>query len=139
MNALYTTTGAQVSRGLSPNHFLRPFPADEQQQQAQRVLAQFQEHPDAWQRVPPILETSSSQNTKVSLHYRGDQGQADEQYIALQILEKLVQTRWKALPAEQQAGASVPQIGVDFVLTYRYPQLHRPGDRRRLVGRGDHA
>ncbi len=26
------------------------------------------------------------------------------QYIALQILEKLVQTRWKALPADQQSG-----------------------------------
>ncbi|WVQ95132.1 hypothetical protein IAU59_002226 [Kwoniella sp. CBS 9459] len=61
----------------------------EQQQTAQRVLTQFQEHPDSWQRVPAILETSSNLNTK---------------YIALQILEKLIQTRWKALPADQQTG-----------------------------------
>lgn len=26
------------------------------------------------------------------------------QYIGLQVLEKLVQTRWKALPADQQQG-----------------------------------
>ncbi|WWC63496.1 uncharacterized protein I303_106099 [Kwoniella dejecticola CBS 10117] len=63
--------------------------AGEQQQQAQKVLTQFQDHPDSWQRVPAILETSSSINTK---------------YIALQILEKLVQTRWKALPSDQQTG-----------------------------------
>ena len=29
---------------------------------------------------------------------------AHSQYISLQILEKLVQTRWKALPADQQSG-----------------------------------
>ncbi|WWD19213.1 hypothetical protein CI109_103671 [Kwoniella shandongensis] len=61
----------------------------EQQQTAQRVLTQFQEHPESWQRVPAILETSQNLNTK---------------YIALQILEKLVTTRWKALPADQQTG-----------------------------------
>ncbi|WVR09450.1 hypothetical protein IAU60_006517 [Kwoniella sp. DSM 27419] len=61
----------------------------EQQQTAQRVLTQFQEHPDSWQRVPAILESAQNVNTK---------------YIALQILEKLVQTRWRALPVEQQTG-----------------------------------
>ncbi|GAA6019734.1 hypothetical protein JCM10207_009246 [Rhodosporidiobolus poonsookiae] len=60
-----------------------------QQQQASTVLAQFQEHPDAWQRVPAILETSGSMQTK---------------YIALQIMDKLIKTRWKVLPEEQRSG-----------------------------------
>ncbi|KAI9637560.1 CRM1 C terminal-domain-containing protein [Dioszegia hungarica] len=73
----------------------------EQQQTAQRVLTQFQENPDAWQRVPAVLETSSNLNTK---------------YIALQILEKLVQQKWKALPAEQQQGIRnfIVQVTVDI-------------------------
>lgn len=29
-----------------------------------------------------------------------------QQYIGLQILEKLIQTRWKALPADQRTGES---------------------------------
>ncbi|GAA5890592.1 hypothetical protein JCM6882_002973 [Rhodosporidiobolus microsporus] len=60
-----------------------------QQQQASTVLAQFQEHPDAWQRVPAILETSSSTQTK---------------YIALQIMDRLIKTRWKVLPEDQRSG-----------------------------------
>ncbi|RSH81644.1 Karyopherin transporter [Apiotrichum porosum] len=71
------------------------------QQQAQQVLTQFQENPDSWQRVPHILETSTNVNTK---------------YIGLQILEKLVQTRWKALPADQQQGIRnfIVQVTVDL-------------------------
>lgn len=56
---------------------------------AQQVLAQFQEHPEAWQRVPAILQQSSNAQTK---------------YIALQILDRLIQTKWKVLPDEQQQG-----------------------------------
>lgn len=56
---------------------------------AQQVLAQFQEHPDAWQRVPAILQQSSNAQTK---------------FIALQILDKLISTRWKVLPQDQQQG-----------------------------------
>lgn len=63
--------------------------AGAQQQQASTVLAQFQEHPDAWQRVPAILETSSNTQTK---------------YIALQIMDRLIKTRWKVLPEEQRSG-----------------------------------
>ncbi|KDN52738.1 hypothetical protein K437DRAFT_277459 [Tilletiaria anomala UBC 951] len=59
------------------------------QKQAQTLLAQFQEHPDAWQRVPVILQQSSRNETK---------------YIALQILDKLINLRWKTLPADQQQG-----------------------------------
>ncbi|KAJ9124761.1 Exportin-1 [Naganishia onofrii] len=63
--------------------------AGPEQQMAQQILTQFQDNPDAWQRVPAILETSSNMNCK---------------YLALQILEKLIQVRWKALPIEQQQG-----------------------------------
>ncbi|PWN46897.1 putative CRM1-nuclear export factor, exportin [Violaceomyces palustris] len=59
------------------------------QKMAQQTLAQFQEHPDAWQRVPAILQQSTSSQTK---------------YIALQILDKLITTRWKVLPEDQQQG-----------------------------------
>jgi hypothetical protein len=36
-----------------------------QQKQAMAILAQFQELPDSWQKVPMILENSISQNSKV--------------------------------------------------------------------------
>ncbi|KAK9467884.1 CRM1 C terminal-domain-containing protein [Lipomyces arxii] len=61
----------------------------EEQRAAQQVLTQFQEHPDAWQRVDQILQNSNNPQTK---------------YIALSILDKLIKTRWKALPVEQQQG-----------------------------------
>jgi exportin-1 len=60
-----------------------------EQQVAQKILTQFQEHPDAWTRVDYILEYSSNNSTK---------------YIGLQILEKLIQTRWKILPRDQCDG-----------------------------------
>jgi exportin-1 len=60
-----------------------------EQQMAQKLLTQFQEHPDAWTRVDYILEYSSNTTTK---------------YIGLQILEKLIQTRWKLLPKDQRDG-----------------------------------
>ncbi|PWN41529.1 putative CRM1-nuclear export factor, exportin [Ceraceosorus guamensis] len=63
--------------------------AREDQRMAQQVLAQFQEHPEAWQRVPAILQQSSSEHSK---------------YIALQILDKLILTKWKALAEDQQQG-----------------------------------
>ncbi|KAG8721351.1 Karyopherin transporter [Ceratobasidium sp. 394] len=61
----------------------------QEQKQAQAVLTQFQEYPDSWQRVPVILETAGSMQSK---------------YIGLQILEKLIQTRWKILPEDQRQG-----------------------------------
>ena len=36
-----------------------------QQQMAQQVLTQFQEHPDSWTRVPDILDKSSFPESKV--------------------------------------------------------------------------
>lgn len=60
-----------------------------EQQTAQQAVTQFQEHPDAWQRVPVIIQTSQNPNVK---------------FLALAILETLIKTRWKALPADQKQG-----------------------------------
>ena len=60
-----------------------------QQRQASEVLNVLRDHPDAWTKVDSILEFSKCQETK---------------YYALQILEKAIKTRWKALPKEQCEG-----------------------------------
>lgn len=85
-----------------------------QQQLAQRVLTQFEENPDSWSRVPDILERSSFPQSKVRC--RSVEGIVPPpltyltlwhfQYIGLQILEKLVQTKWKVLPEGQRQGES---------------------------------
>lgn len=56
------------------------------QRQASEVLNVLRDHPDAWTKVDGILEYSKCPETK---------------YFALQILEKTIKTRWKALPKEQ--------------------------------------
>ncbi|KAF9072352.1 CRM1 C terminal-domain-containing protein [Rhodocollybia butyracea] len=63
--------------------------AGPEQQAAQTALTQFQEHSDSWTKVPTILEKSTFPQTK---------------YIGLQILEKLISTRWKSLPDAQRQG-----------------------------------
>ncbi|KAF8507263.1 CRM1 C terminal-domain-containing protein [Gautieria morchelliformis] len=68
-----------------------------EQQVAQRVLTQFQDSPDAWQRVPKVLEESSHPQAK---------------YLGLQILEKLIQTRWKTLPEAQRQGIRNFIVGI---------------------------
>ena len=59
---------------------------------AGQVMAKFRENPDAWTQVDAILEFSGSQYTK---------------YFALQILEALITTRWRALPREQCEGSNL--------------------------------
>lgn len=70
VQVMYTTAGAEVRQAalherivqcLTLLSLLLPL----QQQEAQRTLTQFQEHPDAWQRVPAILETSTNLQAKV--------------------------------------------------------------------------
>lgn len=61
----------------------------EQRVAAERLLLQFQEHPQAWQRVDVILTSAQSQSTK---------------YFALQILENVIRYKWGALPEEQRVG-----------------------------------
>ncbi|KAF8136394.1 CRM1 C terminal-domain-containing protein [Boletus edulis] len=69
----------------------------QEQQMAQQVLTQLEEHPDAWTRVPEIMERSSFQQSK---------------YIGLQILEKLITTRWKTLPDGQRQGIRNFVVGI---------------------------
>ncbi|GJJ12193.1 Exportin-1 [Clathrus columnatus] len=68
-----------------------------EQQLAQQVLTQFQENPDAWQRVPKVLESSPQSQSK---------------YLGLQILERLIQTRWKTLPDSQRQGIRNFIVGI---------------------------
>ncbi|KAI5478418.1 exportin-1 [Pseudohyphozyma bogoriensis] len=68
-----------------------------EQAQAQTTLTQFQEHPDSWQKVPEILEQSQNPQTK---------------YIALQIMDRLIKSRWKILPEEQRSGIRNFIVGV---------------------------
>ncbi|KAG8217548.1 CRM1 C terminal-domain-containing protein [Butyriboletus roseoflavus] len=69
----------------------------QEQQMAQQILTQLEEHPDAWTRVPEIMERSSFQQSK---------------YIGLQILEKLIITRWKTLPDGQRQGIRNFVVGI---------------------------
>ncbi|KIJ44145.1 hypothetical protein M422DRAFT_208431 [Sphaerobolus stellatus SS14] len=62
---------------------------DAQRAFAQQVLTQFQENLNAWQKVPRILENSTFPQSK---------------YLGLQILQKVIQTRWKGLPEDQRKG-----------------------------------
>ncbi|MEW5316465.1 MAG: hypothetical protein WDW38_007837 [Sanguina aurantia] len=61
----------------------------DQRQAAEKLLLQFQEHPQAWVRVDSILESSQNPSTK---------------YFALQILESVIRYKWGALPADQREG-----------------------------------
>ncbi|XP_041839886.1 exportin-1 [Melanotaenia boesemani] len=68
-----------------------------QQQVAQEVLTNLKDHPDAWTRVDTILEFSQSMITK---------------YYALQILEVVINTRWKILPRNQCEGIKKYVVGL---------------------------
>jgi exportin-1 len=60
-----------------------------QRGQADRVLNAFRGHADAWTRVDSVLEANVSVETK---------------FFALQILESVIQYRWKSLPKVQREG-----------------------------------
>ncbi|RKO97956.1 hypothetical protein CXG81DRAFT_9513 [Caulochytrium protostelioides] len=65
--------------------------------QAQKILTQFQEHPEAWKRADAILEKSQVNETR---------------FLALQVLETLIKTMWKALPPVQANGIK------DFIVAF---------------------
>ena len=56
---------------------------------AQEILTKFQESPESWISVPAIIENSRNQETK---------------FFALQVLDKVIEFRWKILPNEQRMG-----------------------------------
>lgn len=66
---------------------------------ASEILTELKEQEGSWMRVDGILEFSQLMETK---------------YYALQILESLVQTRWKTLPREQCEG--IKGFIVDLVI-----------------------
>lgn len=61
----------------------------ETQQLASKILTELKQKDTSWTRVDGILEYSQLMETK---------------YFALQILESLIETRWKTLPREQCEG-----------------------------------
>ncbi|XP_065919599.1 exportin-1-like [Dysidea avara] len=69
----------------------------QQQQVSQQVLTQLKEHPDSWTKVDAILAYSNNLQTK---------------YFALQLLEDVIKTRWKALPREQCEGIKKFIVGL---------------------------
>jgi len=77
---------------------------------AQKILTQFQDHPESWTRVDAILEQASLSNTK---------------FLALQILEKCIKFRWKALPKEQRDGIKNYIVNLAIKLSTDYPTLQR--------------
>jgi exportin-1 len=81
-----------------------------QQKKAQIIIAQFQQHPEAWQRVDFILTHSNSLQTK---------------YIALQVLEKLIQTKWKILPREQCSAIRDFIVGTIIKISQDEQSFHR--------------
>jgi exportin-1 len=66
----------------------RPFKGDTQKQ-AQQKLNEFKSNPDAWLMVDKILQEASYMPTK---------------YLGLQVLDDVVNTRWKVLPRDQCLG-----------------------------------
>jgi hypothetical protein len=64
------------------------------------------------------------------------------QFLALQVLEKFIQTRWKVLPADNRNGKKLAEYvveyrhGIDNVL-HSYPLLHRQCDCESLIRRND--
>ena len=73
---------------------------------AGQVMAKFRENPDAWTQVDSILEFSNNQYTK---------------FFALQILEALIKTRWRALPREQCEGIYARVVVESFHKCIRIP------------------
>ncbi|KAJ2659669.1 Karyopherin transporter [Coemansia sp. RSA 1200] len=61
----------------------------DEQKMAQQVLTEFKEHELSWTKADDILTNANSLQSK---------------FIALQILEALIQTKWKILPDNQRNG-----------------------------------
>ena len=76
------------------------------------MLTTLKEHVDAWTRVDTILEFSTNQQTK---------------YYALQILEQVIETRWRALPRNQCDGIRKYIVGLIIKISPVPENLEREG------------
>lgn len=81
----------------------------ETQQMASKILTELKEQEGSWMRVDGILEFGQLIETK---------------YYALQILESLVQTRWKTLPREQCEG--IKAFIVELVIKISSDEITNP-------------
>jgi hypothetical protein len=103
-------------------------PGSAEQKQAERILTQFQGHDQAWTRVHFILENASSSNTKVCALYltpplRRAHQAACLQYFALNVLQAVIKTQWKLLPAEQAEGSAAQRSRACWRVPRRPPQV----------------
>ncbi|EPE03197.1 exportin-1 [Ophiostoma piceae UAMH 11346] len=71
----------------------------EQQKAAESALNQFKEDPDAWLMVDKILSEATFPQTK---------------FLALQVLDHVIMTRWKVLPRDQCQG--IRNFVVQFII-----------------------
>ncbi|PAV62887.1 hypothetical protein WR25_23782 isoform B [Diploscapter pachys] len=71
----------------------------EAQRRANMILVELKQDPNSWLKVDAILEYSNL---------------AESKYFALQILESVIQTRWKALPQDQRTG--IKSFIVQYIL-----------------------
>ncbi|XGW05720.1 hypothetical protein V3C99_016238 [Haemonchus contortus] len=71
----------------------------EEQKLANMILVELKENPNSWTKVDAILEYSDL---------------AESKYFALQILESVIQTKWKSLPLVQRDG--IKGFIVQFIL-----------------------
>ncbi|KAI8321969.1 hypothetical protein GQ54DRAFT_297658 [Martensiomyces pterosporus] len=70
-----------------------------EQKMAQQILTEFKENDMSWTRADAILTSSGSLQSK---------------FIALQVLDKLIQTKWKILPVDQRTG--IKNFVVEIIL-----------------------
>lgn len=87
-----------------------------ERKEAETVLNQFQEHPDSWMRVPPILQAAQNPQSK---------------FLALTVLDKLIRSRWKMLPEEQRLGIR------NFVVLMCLEWSSATGVQRSLLNKAD--
>ncbi|KAK6109291.1 Exportin-1 [Brugia pahangi] len=81
----------------------------ETQQLASKILTELKQKDTSWTRVDGILEYSQLMETK---------------YYALQILESLIETRWKSLPREQCEG--IKSFIVELVIKISSEEITSP-------------
>lgn len=90
-----------------------------ERKQAEQVLETFQADPAAWLRVAPVLQASTVPQSK---------------FLALNVLDKLVRTRWKLLPADQKLG--IRNFAVFMCLEWS-ANVHSNSTDRSLLNKAD--
>lgn len=89
--------------------------------EAQAALTAFQNDPNSWTKVDQILQFSNNNQTR---------------FIALSILDKLIRTRWKSLPRDQQLG--IRNFVVGMILSFVMDdQLYGNNNGQQLIRKCD--